>query len=151
MKRAIVITLACLGALALVLLLLRFFAGSLSYEKMVRDDFGSPEAIRALATLYERVEKEGRTLEPAGASQRQIPQTWIPKEFLRSWGHYYSDVNQVVAYFDDRGSLVAIEFDGTRCGCYVSRDATRCPGGFGSLHRLATTPLYVTGRVAQNE
>jgi hypothetical protein len=124
--------------------------GYWSYENQVRRHFASPEAIRALATLYERVEKEGRTLEPVGAKVRGIPYDWMPQEFSREWRLYYVGVSRVVALFDDRRELVAIEFQGSRCGCFVSRDAERCPSSFRTLERFAISPLFVTGRVGDN-
>jgi hypothetical protein len=148
MKRAIVIFLATVGVLAIALLAFRIGAGSLSYEERVRAYFGSPDAIRSLAKLYERVESDGKTLEPAGARVRAIPRNWLPQESPGAWGFYYGEASRVIAHFDERGALVAIEFDGSRDGCYVSRDATRCPASFASLQRLAKSPLYVTGRVA---
>jgi len=152
MKGAVFKILVGVAVCALALFALRSVAGSTSYEKMVRDQFGSPEAIRALAALYEHVEADGHTLRPAAAKRRLIPQSWIPTEFAEAWRIYYDlDVNEVVAHFDDSGSLIAIEFDGSRCGCFVSRYSSRCPSSFDSLHRLATAPLYVTGRVGEKK
>ena len=135
----------------MLLLLARCVVGSLSYEKMVRKQFGSPEAIQALAILYGRVEKEGAALKAAGAKSCAIPASWIPKEFSKDWACYFDDPNQVVAYFDDKGGLAAVEFDGTRCGVFISRDPGCCPASFHSLYRLSDKPLYITARVDDDE
>ncbi|HTQ31164.1 MAG TPA: hypothetical protein VMI53_08130 [Opitutaceae bacterium] len=150
MKRAIVTASICIGALALVLVTVRRIGDSTpSFEKMVQDQFGSPQAIQALAALYGRVEKDGATLKPAGAKVRLIPEDWMPREFSEKWSGYFSESNEVVAYFDDNGRLSGIEFDGTRCGCYISRDPSRGPAHFSSLNRLSESPLYITGRVEE--
>ena len=149
MKRAIIVLLTVGGVLAVILCLSRVAAGTQSFETMVRREFGSPEAMKALTALYERVEKEGATLKQPGARYCRIPEEWMPRDFAAQWAHYYNDVSEVVATFDDAGRLTSIEFDGSRCGCYISRDPTRCPSHFSSLHRMAERPLFVTARVEE--
>jgi hypothetical protein len=152
MKQVIVSILAGIGILALALLTLRFFVGDLSYEKTVREEFGTPSAIHSLTELYERVAKGEQTLEPVGAKLRRIPPSWIPNNFSPIWrDDRDTAIAQVDAHFNEQGVLVAIEFDGSRYGCYISRDASRYPASFASLQRLAISPLYVTGRIGFNE
>jgi hypothetical protein len=149
MKRTAILFLASIGAVTLALLAFKLVTPVISYEEMIRRHFGSPEAIRELGVLYDRVEKSGESLAPAGARVRDIPRDWMPEKFSFEWGtlYYRGEASRVVAHFDDHGGLVAIEFDGSRCGCYVSRDAARCPRQFRTLQRLSDGPLYVTGRV----
>jgi hypothetical protein len=149
MKRAIITLLTIVGALAVVFVLSRLAASTQSYETLVRREFGTPEAIQALTALYERVEKDGAALKQPGAKYCRIPQEWMPSDFAAKWEHYYNDVSQVAATFDDAGRLTSIEFDGSRCGCYISRDSTRCPSHFSSLHRIAERPLFITARVEE--
>ncbi len=152
MKGIILKVLAGVGIVSLLVAGLRIATAPDSYEEIVRRHFGTPEAVSALVALFDRVEKEGEMLQPAGARHRGIPQAWIRDDFTRTWSTYFQpDVSAVVAHFDDDGALSAIEFIGSRCGGYVSRDPERCPRTFSSLHRLATAPLYVTGVIYEDE
>jgi hypothetical protein len=144
-------TIISLGVLAIAVIALILLANSESYEKTARNQFGTPAAIHALRDLYTRLEKEGNTLGRPGEITRPIPQSWVPSEFTEKWSHFFSDVGQVVAHFDNQDNPVAIEFDGSRYGCYISRDPKRCPSSFTSLHRLAFGSLYITSRVGCNE
>jgi hypothetical protein len=150
MKRTTIIFLTCVGAFTL-LVSARCIVGALSDENRLRKQFGSPKAIQALTEFYEHVEKDGATLKPAGAKSRPIPYGLIPStEFWIGW-EQLSRHKRIEAYFDDKGALIGIELVAEWGGCFISRDATRCPASFLSLYRLADKPLYVTAVVKDPE
>jgi hypothetical protein len=86
---------------------------------------------------------------------RRVPKSWLPEQFSDFWGGVLNDSSvewgDVLAYYDERDALVGIEFFGSRYGCFVSRDATRCPSWFHTLRRLSERPLYITTRITENE
>jgi hypothetical protein len=161
MKRIAINILAVIGVLALTFLALRFAACVISpnYIEDAKTQFGSPEAIAAIESLYARI--EAAPTDPAlkivqekvsdFPGIRKIPKSWLPQQFLPIWGttldNSYAGFGDVLAYYDNKDALIGIEFYGSRYGCFASRDATRCPSWFQSLHRLAEKPLYVTSRI----
>ncbi len=152
MKGIILKALACIGVLSLVVLALRLALPDQSPEATARQMFGTPDAVAALSSLYERVERESSALTPVEARVRDIPQSWMPEAFAARWSTFYHpDTSAVYARFDDQGGLVAIEFIGSRFGIFVSRDPARSPPDFTSLHRFATSPIYVTGVLTDEE
>jgi hypothetical protein len=165
MKRIAINLLAAIGVIALVFLALRLSSHAIlpGYDQAAKEQFGSPEAVAAIATLYSRL--EAAPSDPAlkvikekvsgFPSVRKIPRSWLPKEFSTLWSTSTDDApvefGNVLAYYDEKDNLLAIEFYGSRWGCFASRDATRCPSWFQSLHRLAEKPLYVTSRITGDE
>jgi hypothetical protein len=162
MKRIAVIALAWTGALALLGVALALLINSQApgYEKVAKEEFGSPEAIRAIEKLYVRIETSPLSPElkiipvfspnPAYPTVRRIPKAWMPQEFPY-WGAFHDmeivEGTDVVAYYDSNKAFVAMEFLGTRYGCFISRDPNRCPPRFGTLQRLADNPLFITSRI----
>jgi hypothetical protein len=157
MNRTIIIYL--LAAIGLITLLIcairitavRFFPG---YEAQAVEEFGDPEAIKAIAELYDRIEasphdpalKEVDEHLAKFPKIRQVPRSWLPARFARKWGEDFGTWRKVLAFYDDSDKLVGIEFFGSRYGCFASRDATRCPSWYSSLRRIAEQPIYVTAR-----
>jgi hypothetical protein len=152
MKDIVLKGLAVIGVLSIMVLGLRLAIPSESHEEMARRTFGTPEAVAALRSLYERVEREAPALTPAGAKVRDIPQSWMPEPFARRWSaFFFPDTSAVFARFDDRGSLLDLEFMGSRFGAFLSRDPARCSREFTTLHRYATSPIYVAGVLTDEE
>lgn len=165
MKRIAKNLLAVIGVLALMILVFRIVSNAVfpGYEQDAKEQFGSPEAIAAIATLYSRLEIAPtdpalKVIQEKVSSfhrVRKIPRSWLPKEFSTLWGTSTDgesvDFGDVLAYYDEKDVLVGIEFYGSRWGCFASRDATRCPSWFQSLHRVAEEPLYVTSRITGDE
>ena len=162
MKRIAVIFLSWIGAIALLSTSLALLINSQApkYDQRAREEFGSPEAIRAIEKLYGRIENAAANSElkilqnpyrfPEYATVRRIPEAWVPQEFP-DWGAFLDtervEGTDIVAYFDSNNALVAIEFLGTRYGCFISRDPSRCPRGFNRLNRLTEKPLFITSRI----
>jgi hypothetical protein len=165
MKRIAVITLSWIGVFALLggILVLLINAGAPNYDERAKEEFGSPESIRAIEKLFARIEGNPADIElkilathspyPTYSIIRRIPKNWIPAEFPY-WGAMLNaeliEPTDVLSYHDSDNTLVAIEFSGTRYGCFVSRDPNRCPPRFERLNRLAETPLFITSRIGLN-
>ncbi len=151
-------TLAAIGALALLLWGLRAGTGIVapSVAEIARDEFGSPEALTAISALYSRI--EAVPLDPALTTIRdetlgypvirRVPDSWLPPPFSRpatsrnlSTSTEYGDV---LAYYDETGTFVGLEFYRIRYGCFVSRAATRGPARFNTLYRLTERPFFVS-------
>jgi hypothetical protein len=165
MKHIAIFSLAAIGALALALLALRFasHAAFPGYREVARRQFASPGTIAAISSLYAKVEaaKSDPSLQVVESSLitypmiRRIPKSWLPEQFSDFWGgvlnHSSVEWGDVLAYYDERDVLVGIEFFGSRYGCFASRDSTRCPSWFHTLHRLSERPLYITTRISEDE
>lgn len=161
MKRGLVNALAVIGVMAFVLLAILLTGNAVfpGYVKAAKERFGTPTAIAGLAELYARIETAPKDpalklVQVGGSTQaRSIPRSWLPQQFQANWGATEQDdlvdFGHVFAYYDEKDSLVGLEFYGSRWGCFVSRDATRCPSEYVSLHRLAEKPLYVTARISE--
>jgi hypothetical protein len=162
MKRLTIIALSWIGALALICGAVALLINSQapSYDKRAKEEFGSAAAIHAIEKLYSRIadapnNPELKTLTavyrlPGYAKVLRVPKAWMPKEFSQ-WGSVLDseliEPTEVVAYYDTNNTLLAIEFLGTRYGCFISRDANRCPPRFDTLNRLAENPLFITARI----
>jgi hypothetical protein len=156
------------GAVTVFMLTATKVFGPQNYGELAKREFGTPEAIADLTTLYAKVEAAGYTLKlvpsssngateaavtrwKATARWRKIPRAWLPERYGNSLWATNPDLEpqfvqsrDVVAYYDDRDTLLGIWFYGSRWGCFVTRDPERCPPWFGTLRRLATEPLYVS-------
>lgn len=126
-----------------------------SYEKWALNDIGTPQALNSLRALYERVESEPassgiiKDVEtfrdlgprcPSFAHTRRIPGEWIPSQLrsVQGWGNKQADKfyssgevdfslnHDVLAYYNEQNQLQGIEFDGSRYGCFISRDPDMC-------------------------
>jgi hypothetical protein len=161
MRRTIKTILAAIGVISLLLLAFRLLGDAFApgYAESARRMFGSPEAIRDLSQLYSRVEasRDDPTFKalpqkPYPTKTRKVPSAWLPKRFSVPWGLWHDpdriENGDVLAYYDTSDELVAIEFLGSRYGCFISRDAQRCPSYFVTLHRLAKEPVFVTAVVS---
>jgi len=133
--------------------------GALSIFKFVLDrvspspleaadgEFNEPEKIEGMISLYKHIQKKGANsveleehiqLRPYGPdffSAKEVPVEWIP-ELLQQSSHTWGRGNSVVAYFNEAGSLEALEFDGSRFGCFISHKPTLIAAWFGSSRRI---------------
>lgn len=159
MNRLIIYSLAAIGALGILLGVIRISAAAVfpGYEAQAVEEFGSPEAIKGISELYSRIEKSPN--DPALKEiqedlakfprVRRIPRSWLPSCFASKWGDDIGEWRRVFAYYDESDTLVGIEFFGSRYGCFASRNATRCPSSYSSLLRIAEKPIYVTARFSE--
>lgn len=133
------------------------------YREQARQDFAGPGKIALITDLYEKIETgnpaeiglvEFENLEagPFGFPiTRALPRDLIPKEFVFPWtgppgvsgAHWWT----VLAHYDTKNRLQAIEFYGSRYGAFISRDPTLRPKMGGDLERITGEPLYITARV----
>jgi hypothetical protein len=162
MKRITLTLLAIVGALTLLifafqLLMHAFFP---TFAEMAKGQFGTPEAVAQISALYLKIEAAPKdpalvVVSSGKGKTRNVPKSWLPKRFSSMWGvdspNAADDFDVVHAYFDEKDAFIGIEFVGSRYGCFASRDATRCPSYFGTLHRLAEKPLFITTWVAEDE
>lgn len=86
------------------------------------------------------------------ARVRNIPKAFLPGRFATDWGQDLVEESAlgwgyVLAYYDEDDALQGVEFYGSRYGCFISRDATRSPSWYSSLHRIAERPVYVSIRL----
>jgi hypothetical protein len=165
MKHLVLISLAVFGALSLAFWGIRAVGRMIApgYEVDAARQFGSAAVIHEIETLYTRVEnsKLGAEMRPVKAefvgfaSVRRVPKSWLPTSLSGIWGGVLDsdsiEWGDVLAYYDESSRLVGIEFYGSRYGCFISRDATRCPPWFRSLHRLADKPLFITTRITGDD
>lgn len=136
------------------------------YEGMAERDFGGPAKAGLLAALYEKIEGsdpadlglvEVDLIKPAEygfPKTRALPQDLIPKECGLWFGHLASEegpslpsYGEVLAHYDGKDRLQAIEFHGSRYGGFVSRDPGLKPVFPGELKRLKDGPIYITARI----
>ena len=136
----------------------------MSYEEMARRDFGSPARIAAITGFFETSEKRPRTDFAEVPDDpdvfnfpetRVIPNSAIPKELVEAgWGTYDDSRwapsirwQSVLAHYDEKQQLRAIEFYGSRYGALVSRDPALKPRMPGELRQLAGAPIFITARI----
>ncbi|MGJ8678375.1 MAG: hypothetical protein ACSHX0_12730 [Akkermansiaceae bacterium] len=126
-----------------------------SYLDSIRSSFDSPHAHEELEIFYSTVEAKLDELEmtdgfkspsPKPISYRiaVIPDQWIGDNFGVGWGTSRGVWGAAYAHINSKNDLVAIEFYGSRSGCFVSRDPTLQPIRFYSIVRLRRSPLSVT-------
>ena len=133
-----------------------------SYAKTAHDEFSSRSAQAAIIELFERVEAESanellieiKTLRAGYTNARRIPSEWIPSEFSEIWGRprhpsrEIVDFWDVLAYFDESGKLLAIEFFGSRYGCLAARESYHSFPWFRIIYRISESPLYISIRTS---
>ena len=123
-----------------------------SYLDSVRSSFDSPNAREELEIFYSTVEAKLDELEmadgfdspsPEPISDRiaVIPDQWVGDSFGVGWGTRRGIWGATYAHINKENELVAIEFYGSRSGCFVSRDPMLQPIQFYSLVRLRRSPL----------
>ena len=162
MKQKLTRFFALIGIISLAIVALRVCIARAvpTYEEVGREQFGTEEAIVDLAALYNKVDLSGETPELVAfhsddSITRNIPRSWLPARYKGNWGvdamNGYIEFGAVMAYYDKNDNLYGLEFVGSRYGCFVSRDATRCPTAFGTLYRLSTKPIFVSLWVAEEE
>ena len=107
------------------------------YDSKARRYYGNKKRVAAMTRLYEGV----AALSPPGSGlieldpiefstlkfpkTRKIPQSMLEKgirEFDRSEDFPFVALGDVLAHYDAGDKLVAIEFYGSRLGCFVHRD-----------------------------
>ena len=149
--------LAVIGATSLLVLGIIMTVGRVpSYSEMARKNFGTTEAKSDLADLYNRVKlsNPNSDLEDAeghirpeliGVSIKRVPSSWIGTKYGSSWGS--GMWGSVFAHFDSDNELLAIEFYGSRYGCFVSHKPMLSPVKFASLVRLHDGAIFVTARI----
>jgi hypothetical protein len=148
-----------------VIATLMIIRSAISYEGMARRDFGSPARITSITGFFETCEKRPRTDFAEVPDDpdvfnfpetRVIPNSAIPKELIEAgWGTYDDprcapsiEWQSVLAHYDEKQQLRAIEFYGSRYGALVSRDPALKPTMPGELQQLAGAPIYITTRVS---
>jgi hypothetical protein len=127
---------------------------------VVREHYQSPEVIAAVSELYAKIESNPHDAElkvednlPPNlhshladySKVRRIPSSWLAIRLQRN------DKNKdlflfgnTFAYYDEEDSLIGIEIGmGSTVSCFASRDSTRCPSTYTSIHRIANSPLNV--------
>jgi len=136
----------------------------MSYEGMARCDFGSAARIALLTGFFETCEKRPRTDFAEVPDDpdvfnfpetRVIPNSAIPKELVDAgWGTYDDPTwapsiswQSVLAHYDEKQQLRAIEFYGSRYGAFISRDPALKPRMPGELQQLAGAPVFITARI----
>ena len=131
-----------------------------SYEKMARIEYGSRKGLEAIAQLYAKIEEPKNFsnliladthFAPAppvkdGTTYR-IPHSLLPAYLQRIQKKKPGPWNGVFAHFSDGGKLLAVEFYGSRYGCFVSSDRILAPSSYVSLVRLTDKPLCITIRI----
>ncbi|MES2983319.1 MAG: hypothetical protein V4727_13480 [Verrucomicrobiota bacterium] len=150
--------LAVIGALAILIELVGMGVRSILPDQLdlVREHFQSPEVITAISELYAKIEanplnaelKVEDNLHPHLSDYskvRRIPTSWLAVCLQRNEKN--KDLfllGNTVAYYDEEDSLIGIEIGmGSTVSCFVSRDSTRCPSTYTSIHRIAKSPLNV--------
>jgi hypothetical protein len=130
--------------------------GDPGYIDIAKREFAAPRRIVLLQKLYADIEEDRipfaeliavNEMVKSGYRVWKVPQKRIPKDF-NSWGvsdnHSTPEWRDVLAYFDADRKLVAVEFLGSRYGCYLSKIPDMCPANFSSLHRVSESPLFIT-------
>lgn len=162
--KASTIILSLVGIAAVLFVAFRVTSGFFfpSYAKTAYDEFSSRSAKAAILELFEKVEaqsandslREVKAMHPGFPVVRRIPAEWIPSELSERWGQsMYShpeiaDFWEVLAYFDESGELLAIEFYGSRYGCLASRYSYLSFPWYRTIHRIAESPLYISIRTS---
>lgn len=161
-RKIVTAILSTIGALTILVAILVIVDRSLypGHLEVATKKFGTPEAMSAILGLYASIEKNPhdpklQIVEVNNSRYsriRNIPKSFLPDQFSSNWGEDLVGDNatgwdRVLAYYDGNDVLQGIEFYGSRYGCFISRDATRSPGWYSSLHRIASEPIYVTFRL----
>ena len=149
--------LAALGYWSVAALIVSVFE---SRESETKRYFSDDRRITEMQSLYLLVESKRPAdlglieLDPAGFGSLKsltpwkVPRDLIPATFKKSqsWDDQpYANFGDILAHYDASEKLIAVEFYGSRSGCFVHRDpAMPVPRNFKSQIPIKTSPPCVT-------
>ncbi|MEM9443939.1 MAG: hypothetical protein AAGA18_01180 [Verrucomicrobiota bacterium] len=151
-KKIVTDLLSLVGFIAIILLgiysIIRYYAPD--FYRSAMSDFGTPERIEQLKDFYDTLEEKGLSNPELSeyypiyadfsyySQAKLIPKQVILKNLkgkfsLHEWGSGYDNV---LAIFDANDELCAIEFIGSRYGCYISRIPNFNSVYYDTIHRV---------------
>jgi hypothetical protein len=126
-----------------------------SYQRMLRNSFGSAETQRRMMDLYKLLESDSIDNELDAWDHDGIDLYGHPRtrniateritHLFDHPGETYVGHYSGIACYNDSGRFEALFINSSRLGCYVSRDPARCPPMFDKLIRYAEADICITG------